>query len=73
MDAEETALETARYFSAQHGVEHRCNFIRSEEFPEHIAGRHFDIILMKDVLEHVPDDSALLHKAASALVPGGVL
>jgi 2-polyprenyl-6-hydroxyphenyl methylase / 3-demethylubiquinone-9 3-methyltransferase len=28
---------------------------------------------MKDVIEHVPDDLTLLHKAASALVPGGVL
>jgi 2-polyprenyl-6-hydroxyphenyl methylase/3-demethylubiquinone-9 3-methyltransferase len=73
VDAEETVLETARHFSALQGVEHRCNFIQSEEFPQHIAGRHFDVILMKDVLEHVPDDSALLHKAASALVPGGVL
>jgi 2-polyprenyl-6-hydroxyphenyl methylase / 3-demethylubiquinone-9 3-methyltransferase len=73
VDAEETALATARYFSAQQGVEHECKFIRSEEFPQHIAGRHFDAVLMKDVIEHVPDDFDLLQKAASALVPGGLL
>jgi 2-polyprenyl-6-hydroxyphenyl methylase/3-demethylubiquinone-9 3-methyltransferase len=33
----------------------------------------FDEILMKDVIEHVPNDQELLKKAAEALVPGGLL
>lgn len=73
VDAEDTALATARYFSAQQGVDHRCTFIRSEEFPQRVTGPPFDVILMKDVIEHVPDDAGLLRKAASALIPGGVL
>ncbi|HMK37473.1 MAG TPA: methyltransferase domain-containing protein [Desulfomonilaceae bacterium] len=73
VDAEHTALATARYFAAEQGVEHRCTFVRSEDFLQLPTGSHFDVVLMKDVIEHVPDDVALLHRAASALVPGGVL
>jgi 2-polyprenyl-6-hydroxyphenyl methylase/3-demethylubiquinone-9 3-methyltransferase len=73
VDAEETALATARHFAALRGVEHQCSFFRSEHFPQRVAGPAFDVILMKDVIEHVPDDTALLSKAAAALIPGGAL
>ncbi len=73
VDAVETALETARYFARNESVEHLCRFVQSEEFPGSFARSRFDLILMKDVLEHVQNDQALLDSAAKALVPGGVL
>lgn len=72
VDAEESALETAKYFADSEGVANRCSFMRIAEFPE-FKTPQFDVILMKDVIEHVPNDGALLRKAASALVPGGII
>lgn len=73
VDALDTALSTAAYFARREGVGHRCVFIRSDEFPVLGLRPKFDVILMKDVIEHVPDDQGLLEAAAEALVPGGLL
>lgn len=73
VDAEESVLATARYHAAIEGVERLCRFVASERFPRFPAGMRFDVILIKDVLEHVPDDQALLDAAADALAPGGRL
>lgn len=73
VDAEEGALSTARHFAGQEGVEHQCRFVQSEAFPKLVSGPRFDVILIKDVLEHVGDDDGLLSAARNALVPGGRL
>jgi 2-polyprenyl-6-hydroxyphenyl methylase / 3-demethylubiquinone-9 3-methyltransferase len=73
VDAVDTVLDTARYFARNEGVENLCRFIRSEGFPDSFVQPRFDVILMKDVLEHVRDDQALLNSAARALVAGGIL
>jgi len=73
VDAEEGALSTARYFARTEGVEERCQFIRSRRFPSFPPRTHFDAVLMKDVIEHVKDDRALLDAAAEALAPGGII
>jgi 2-polyprenyl-6-hydroxyphenyl methylase / 3-demethylubiquinone-9 3-methyltransferase len=72
VDAEEAALRTARYFAEQEQVGHLCRFISSELLPKASRPR-FDVILMKDVIEHVPDDEELLQAARRLLVPGGRL
>jgi 2-polyprenyl-6-hydroxyphenyl methylase/3-demethylubiquinone-9 3-methyltransferase len=73
VDAEETALSSARYFAQCEGVDHLCNFIRSEHFPVLGNRPKFDVILMKDVIEHVQDDQDLLYAASEAIEPGGCL
>lgn len=73
VDAEETALSAARAFARAQGVERVCTFLRSDGFPRTLMNGRMDVILMKDVIEHVPDDEALLHAAADALVPSGLL
>ena len=73
VDAEKSALSTARYFAAKEGVEGRCEFVNSDTFPGVHGSGIFDVILMKDVIEHVPDDRGLLKSAAQALVPAGRL
>ena len=73
VDAEETALSTAKYFAAKEGVQGTCGFIRSDRFPPFRSIGSFDVILIKDVIEHVPDDQALLDAAAHSLVPAGRL
>lgn len=73
VDAEETALATARHFAETQGVGRLCTFMRSDRFPMCLGRNAFDVILMKDVIEHVPDDQALLYAAAEAIVPAGKL
>jgi 2-polyprenyl-6-hydroxyphenyl methylase / 3-demethylubiquinone-9 3-methyltransferase len=73
VDAEETALSTARHFARTEGVERVCSFVRSDRFPSSLGRGVFDVILMKDVIEHVPDDQALLNAASEAIVPAGTL
>jgi 2-polyprenyl-6-hydroxyphenyl methylase/3-demethylubiquinone-9 3-methyltransferase len=72
-DAEQTVLETARYFAEREGVEKYCRFVHSEGFPQFSPDTIFDVILMKDVIEHVIEDEHLLEDAAAALKPGGTL
>ncbi len=73
VDAEETALSTARHFARERGVERLCQFMHEERFPWFFPGVEFDAILIKDVLEHVEEDDDLLAAAASVLAPGGRL
>lgn len=71
VDAEDTALSTAVHFARQERVHHLCRFIHSEGFPSFSSRGRFDVILIKDVIEHVPDDQGLLEDAAASVVPGG--
>lgn len=41
------------------GVEFRCGDFRD------LTGSHFDVVVLSDVLEHVPDDAAFLRDAAA--------
>ncbi|MEI6450391.1 MAG: methyltransferase domain-containing protein [Actinomycetes bacterium] len=78
VDAEGAVLATARLFAENRGVADRCRFVEGERFPTRAAdaragGGLFDVILMKDVLEHVEDDEGLLRQAAAHLRPDGAL
>lgn len=73
VDAEDSVLATARFFANREGVGSRCAFIQSATFPSLPRKRGFDVILLKDVIEHVPDDQALVETAAGYLSPGGIM
>jgi 2-polyprenyl-6-hydroxyphenyl methylase/3-demethylubiquinone-9 3-methyltransferase len=71
IDAEDSVLATASHFARLKGVQDVCSFVQSDRFPSFLGRDVFDVVLMKDVIEHVPDDQVLLHAAAAALVPSG--
>ena len=73
VDAEETALAAARLLVDQEGVSSACTFVRSDRFPRFAETTRFDLVLLKDVIEHVDDDESLIAAAAAALIPGGRL
>jgi 2-polyprenyl-6-hydroxyphenyl methylase/3-demethylubiquinone-9 3-methyltransferase len=72
-DAEPNALATARLLAAKRGVDNRVATICSEAFPRELQARRFDVVILKDVLEHIPDDGALLRSLAGCQDAGGRL
>ena len=71
VDAEPSVLETARLFAAKEDVDQLCRFVSSANFPRFAPGTLFDVILIKDVLEHVEHDDELLRTARRFTAPGG--
>jgi len=72
VDAETSALNTARYHLEREGLGARCQLVACDRFSFSSQGA-FDVILLKDVIEHVPDDDTLLREISEALSPGGTL
>jgi 2-polyprenyl-6-hydroxyphenyl methylase/3-demethylubiquinone-9 3-methyltransferase len=73
VDAEESVISTARHYARKEGVERLCSFTTGETFPSFPPRVRFDVILIKDVIEHVRDDQRLLDAAAEVLAPGGIM
>jgi 2-polyprenyl-3-methyl-5-hydroxy-6-metoxy-1,4-benzoquinol methylase len=66
VDAEENALLTAKLYAKISGVLDQIEFIRSEVFPQELKKRRFDIILSKDIVEHIDNDKEFLRNLAFA-------
>jgi 2-polyprenyl-6-hydroxyphenyl methylase/3-demethylubiquinone-9 3-methyltransferase len=73
VDAEPTALETAQLLATKRNVESRIRTICSEAFPPELVEERFEIVILKDVIEHIPDDQALLCSLAGCQDMGGRL
>ncbi len=73
VDAEPNALRTARLYARQEGVDARLVTIESLAVPQDLKDERFDIILAKDIVEHIPDDQGVLRDLHACLRPGGVL
>lgn len=71
VDAEAAALRAGALYARRAGVEARCTFIQATSLPED-AGP-FDVVLAKDVIEHVEDDATLLRRFAAVQPPDGLL
>ncbi len=53
----------------ERGLETICDLFPSPQ----LAGRQFDVVVMSDFLEHMPDPGATLRAASELLAPDGVL
>ena len=73
VDAEPTALETAKLLATKRGVEDQIRTICSERFPRELFAQRFEVVILKDVVEHIPDDVALLRSLARCQDTGGRL
>ena len=70
---EASGVEPSRFASAyardRLGLDVRTATLDSAELPD----RHFDAVVMGDVIEHLPDPGEALARIRRSLVPGGVL
>ena len=67
VDRSEAAVRTGRHQAAKEGLADRCRF---EVRPDVGDGR-YDVVLAKDVIEHIQDDERWLAGVAAALKPHG--
>jgi SAM-dependent methyltransferase len=73
VEPEAAALRLARYQIEREGLGARITCLQADHVPESLRGRRFDIVLLKDLLEHVPDEDGLLRDVAALQPPGGRL
>ena len=67
IDIDDSRLAIARQFSSHENIEYVNVDLAS------LVGRHFDLITVFDVLEHVPEYEQMLVQARNLLAPEGVL
>lgn len=73
LDAEPSILAAAELLAQRRGAVPGPHFERGEVLPRPEERGRFDLIIAKDVLEHLPDDRAFLVAARRLLNPGGSL
>jgi len=72
-DRDPVRLAGARLFLQREGVDGRVGLIRADSLDSLGPKGWFQAVLLKDVIEHLPDDRDCLAKAAGLLAPGGRL
>jgi 2-polyprenyl-3-methyl-5-hydroxy-6-metoxy-1,4-benzoquinol methylase len=73
VDAEANALRTAAFYAAREGVTDRVRTLRADVVPEQVKAERFDIVVAKDIAEHIPEDEQFFRDLAQCQAPGGVL
>jgi 2-polyprenyl-6-hydroxyphenyl methylase/3-demethylubiquinone-9 3-methyltransferase len=70
IDLSEKALKVADLHSLESGVSVRYELTSAEDLAAREAGR-YDIVTCMEMLEHVPDPSAIVKACATLVKPGG--
>lgn len=75
VELSQTSLRNARSFYAGHPLLPNVHFVHKDIYdvtPEEVGGV-FDIVFLKDVIEHIPDQARLMHHLKRFVSPTGVL
>lgn len=72
IDLSEAALDAARQHAAEHQLTIDYHLIAAEAWAETHGGR-YDIVTCLEMLEHVPDPTAIIQACSQVLKPGGWL
>lgn len=73
VDAEEQALKTAMYYAGKEKVAGNLTAIQSLSVPDELKDQKFDVVIAKDIIEHIEDDSGFLHDLSQCQGRGGRL
>ena len=73
VDAEADALATARLYAEREGVTARIRTVQAVSVPTSLERQCFDIVIAKDIVEHLPDDDHVLGALARCQKPGGMM
>lgn len=60
VDAEANALQTARFYARKEGVEGKVRTLQADSCPPSLKGERFDVIIAKDIIEHIKEDQQSL-------------
>jgi SAM-dependent methyltransferase len=74
IELEESRLEFAREFMQAELAEGKVQFLNNDIYdvvPESDLGTRFDLIILKDVIEHIPDQARFMPQLHRFLKPGG--
>lgn len=76
IELEDARLEHARGFMSDELKAGKVQFLNKDIYdtdPERDLGRRFDLIILKDVIEHIPDQARFMPQLHRFLKPGGVV
>jgi 2-polyprenyl-6-hydroxyphenyl methylase/3-demethylubiquinone-9 3-methyltransferase len=73
VDAEANGLRTAKLYAQRANVEQRVRTIHSERVPAEVKTGNYDVVIGKDIVEHIPDDEAFLADLRECQAVGGRL
>jgi SAM-dependent methyltransferase len=76
IELEDARLDHARVFMAEELQAGKVQFLNKDIYdtdPERDLGRRFDLIILKDVIEHIPDQARFMPQLHRFLKPGGVV
>lgn len=72
IDLAQASLSVAKLHNLESKLDIDYQFISAEKLAE-THGQHFDVITCLEMLEHVPDPSAIVHACFEMLKPGGLV
>ena len=73
VDAEANGLHTAGFYARREGAQSKIRTIHSESFPLELKSERFDIVVAKDIIEHIPDDQKFVSDLSDCQSWGGIL
>lgn len=71
IEAEPTAIEAAQLYAKDRSVSQQCTFIQATDLPHELREEYFDIIIAKDIIEHIEEDEAFIKHLTEHLKVGG--
>ena len=71
IDLSESKISNAEKFFADHPLKKNLSLIAKDIYQINDEGFRFDLVIMRDTLEHIPDQDRFLEHLKSFLTPGG--